>query len=80
MPLDEDWTLEIRAMPFVQGYLLIGEGEGGCVGSNETWAEYPGWTRQEIDQFTAFSLGEDGSSIFRFLVATYFSLAVPPGR
>ena len=37
MPYGADWTPAFRACPSVQRYVLIGEGSGGCCGSDETW-------------------------------------------
>jgi hypothetical protein len=43
MPYGVDWTPVFRATPSVRGYLLIGEGPGGAVGTDEAWATVDGW-------------------------------------
>ncbi len=38
MPYDLDLSAQMRAVPSVQEYILIGEGYGGSCGSDETWS------------------------------------------
>lgn len=48
MPLGEDWTPAFRECPSVRGYLLIGEGPGGCTGTPESFDAPPGWQRTSL--------------------------------
>lgn len=41
MPYMDDWTPAFRASDTVKEYILIGEADGGCVGSDETWGMPP---------------------------------------
>jgi hypothetical protein len=43
MPYGVDWTPVFRATPSVRAYLLIGEGPGGAVGTEEAWTTVDGW-------------------------------------
>jgi hypothetical protein len=37
IPYNECWTKDFRKYPFVEGYILIGEGQGGATGCSEDW-------------------------------------------
>lgn len=59
MPYQADWTPMFRACSSVQGYILIGETDGGCCGTETLWfgedGENPGY---EKDGFTRYDLDE----------------------
>jgi hypothetical protein len=53
MPYAEDWSPAFRARPTVQHYLWIGEGPGGCTGTETLWDVPDGWTITEVPDFAA---------------------------
>ncbi len=48
MPYGMDWTPVFRATPSVRGYILIGEGPGGAVGTWEAWTTVDGWKKKPL--------------------------------
>ena len=54
MPMDEDWSADIRSCPSVREYILIGEADDGCCGHNWwTWGN-PDWLREEPHDLQAW--------------------------
>lgn len=56
MPYRIDWTAAWREIETVRGYLLIGEGEAGCVGAEQSWAEHAGWESYDLLEFADTTL------------------------
>lgn len=56
MPYTEDWTWYFRKSPSVKGYIVIGEGSGGCCGDDGTHQDWPGWEHTERLPFDLYNL------------------------
>lgn len=52
MPYRVDWTPAFRATASVARYVLIGEGEWGCVGTHAAWQAQRGWRRERLEDFS----------------------------
>lgn len=55
MPYQEDWTPGFRRFKSTKGYIIIGEGQGGCTGGDRTYNEKKGWQlvsdNHDFDQY-----------------------------
>jgi hypothetical protein len=78
IPYNECWTKDFRKYPFVNGYILIGEGRGGATGSEEDWDT--DWNLQYLDDVSKCGICKTDlgihteDSMFNILhtVVTYF--------
>lgn len=51
MPSNKDSTKDIRKIPNVKEYILIGETEGGCCGASwDTWGKIPSYELQLLEE------------------------------
>jgi len=55
MPNHQDWTSAFRTAPSVQRYIVIGTGPGGATGTEQTWAEHPGWQRTPLPHLARYA-------------------------
>jgi len=58
MPYTHDWTPMFRASDGLIGYILIGETDGGCCGSDKTWGFCEEKPEYEEDGFERIDLIE----------------------
>ena len=54
VPYKRWWTKEFMECGSVKGYILIGEGQGGCTGSDMDWKTQ--WTMQSLDDVDKFGI------------------------
>jgi hypothetical protein len=54
IPYKSWWTKEFRDCESVKCYILIGEGPGGCTGSDMDWKT--SWTRHDLDNVEKYAI------------------------
>jgi hypothetical protein len=54
IPYNECWTKDFRKYPFVNGYILIGEGRGCATGSEEDW--HTDWNMQKWEDVSKYGI------------------------
>ena len=54
IPYKRWWTKEFRKCDSVRGYILIGEGPGGCTGSDMDWKT--SWIRHDLDNVEKYAI------------------------
>jgi len=54
IPYGAYWTEYFRKCPSVKGYILIGEGRGGCTGSDKDWDT--DWTEKYLDNVEKYGI------------------------
>ncbi len=54
IPYKRWWTRDFRECESVRGYILIGEGPGGCTGSEMDWKT--NWTSRSLDKVKKFGI------------------------
>lgn len=54
IPYNSWWTKEFRKCESVKGYILIGEGPGGCTGSDMDWKT--SWIRRDLDNVEKYAI------------------------
>jgi len=54
IPYNRWWTKDFIRCESVKGYILIGEGPGGCTGSDMDWKT--DWTRRDLDNVEKYAI------------------------
>lgn len=54
IPYDKWWSKDFITCKSVKGYLLIGEGPGGCTGSDMDWKT--SWIRRDLDNVERYAI------------------------
>lgn len=54
IPYQKCWTKYFRLSPSVKGYILIGEGRGGCTGCDQDW--YASWIKHRLDEVEKYGI------------------------
>lgn len=54
IPYKRWWTKEFRKCESVRGYILIGEGPGGCTGSDMDWKT--SWIKHDLDNVEKYAI------------------------
>ena len=54
IPYKRWWTKEFRGCKSVKGYILIGEGPGGCTGSDMDWKT--SWIKHDLDNVEKYAI------------------------
>lgn len=75
IPYKRWWTKEFRNCESVKGYILIGEGPGGCTGSDMDWKT--SWTKHDLDNVEKYAIcrtdhGFNGISLSRHTNVSLF--------
>lgn len=75
IPYGENWTKDFRDIDSVNGYIIIGEGEGGATGSDEDWKT--DWIRIDWDSVSKYGIartdyGYRYNDIYSHTSVTYF--------
>lgn len=75
IPYKRCWTINFRKCKSVKGYILIGEGPGGCTGCDADWRSK--WTRNDCYDIDKFGICRSDISFCRDIITkhtkvTYF--------
>ena len=63
MPYRSEWTSAFRKQSSVKSYILIGEGAGGCTGSELSFQNRKGWSQTYLQDVENFAIARSDHNI-----------------